>query len=207
MTVAPNPLRPKPGAPRPYHVPDFDRRELPNGLSVWMVPIAGATMASVHFVVDAGAATEEEARGGVAALTAQLLVTGTRRLDASAFAEATERLGIEVSSESSWDSARASFQSLPEHVEAGIELLAEMMREPRLDESEFERLRGERLNEILQSRSDPGRLAEEMFLRHVVEDAPYRYSLIEGAKGVQLVECALQSWKERRWVDVPKLTL
>src|SRR5918998_2770618 len=47
----------------------------------------------------------------------------------------------------------------------------------------------------------------EMFLRHVVEDAPYRYSLIEGAKGVQLVECALQSWKERRWVDVPKLTL
>ncbi|WP_439575928.1 Gfo/Idh/MocA family protein [Phreatobacter sp.] len=47
----------------------------------------------------------------------------------------------------------------------------------------------------------------EMFIRHVVEDAPYRYSLIEGAKGVQLVECALQSWKERRWVDVPALTV
>jgi predicted dehydrogenase len=47
----------------------------------------------------------------------------------------------------------------------------------------------------------------EMFLRHVVEDAPYRFTLIEGAKGVQLVECALQSWKERRWIDVPKLTL
>jgi predicted dehydrogenase len=47
----------------------------------------------------------------------------------------------------------------------------------------------------------------EMFIRHVVEDAPYRYTLIEGAKGVQLVECALQSWKERRWVDVPALTV
>jgi predicted dehydrogenase len=47
----------------------------------------------------------------------------------------------------------------------------------------------------------------EMFIRHVVEDAPYHYGLIEGAKGVQLVECALQSWKERRWVDVPKLTV
>ena len=45
----------------------------------------------------------------------------------------------------------------------------------------------------------------EMFIRHVVEDAPWRYTLIEGAKGVQLVECALQSWKERRWVDVPAL--
>lgn len=47
----------------------------------------------------------------------------------------------------------------------------------------------------------------EMFIRHVVEDAPYRYTLMEGAKGVQLVECALQSWKERRWVDVPALTV
>jgi predicted dehydrogenase len=47
----------------------------------------------------------------------------------------------------------------------------------------------------------------EMFIRHVVEDAPYSHTLIEGAKGVQLVECALQSWKERRWIDVPKLSL
>lgn len=47
----------------------------------------------------------------------------------------------------------------------------------------------------------------EMFIRHVVEGAPYSHTLIEGAKGVQLVECALQSWKERRWIDVPRLTL
>jgi predicted Zn-dependent peptidase len=175
VTVAPNPRRPVAGAPRPYHFPQFDRRRLDNGLTVWMVPLPGATMASVHFVVDAGAAAETEEDGGIAALTAQLLVTGTRRLDASEFAEATERLGIEVSSESSWDSARAAFQSLPEHLEDGIELLAEMMREPRLDPGEFERLRGERLNEILQMRSDPGRLAEEMFLRHVFDaTTPYR---------------------------------
>jgi predicted dehydrogenase len=45
----------------------------------------------------------------------------------------------------------------------------------------------------------------EAFIRHVAEDAPYKWTLPEGAKGVQLVEAALQSWKERRWVDVPKL--
>jgi predicted dehydrogenase len=47
----------------------------------------------------------------------------------------------------------------------------------------------------------------EMFIRHVCEDTPYKYTLLEGAKGVQLVECALESWKERRWVDVPTLTV
>jgi predicted dehydrogenase len=45
----------------------------------------------------------------------------------------------------------------------------------------------------------------EHFIRHVVEDAPYHWTLPEGAKGVQLVEAALQSWKERRFVDVPPL--
>jgi len=45
----------------------------------------------------------------------------------------------------------------------------------------------------------------ELFIRHVCEDAPYRWDLLEGAKGVQLVELAQQSWKARRWVDVPAL--
>ncbi len=47
----------------------------------------------------------------------------------------------------------------------------------------------------------------EHFIRHVVEDAPYAWTLPEGAKGVQLVEAALQSHKERRWVDVPELAV
>ena len=49
------------------------------------------------------------------------------------------------------------------------------------------------------------KLQWEAFIRHIATDAPYRWTLPEGAKGVQLVEAALQSWKERRWVDVPPL--
>ncbi len=45
----------------------------------------------------------------------------------------------------------------------------------------------------------------EAYIRHLYDDAPFKWNLLEGAKGVQLVECALQSWKERRWVDVPAL--
>ena len=45
----------------------------------------------------------------------------------------------------------------------------------------------------------------EMFLRHVADDAPWPYGLEQGAKGVQLAMLGLQSWKERRWLDVPAL--
>jgi predicted dehydrogenase len=45
----------------------------------------------------------------------------------------------------------------------------------------------------------------EMFLRHVVLDEPWRFTLLEGAKGVQLAEKGLESWAQRRWVDLPEL--
>jgi predicted dehydrogenase len=45
----------------------------------------------------------------------------------------------------------------------------------------------------------------ELFLRHVAEDGPWAYGLEAGARGVQLAALGLQSWQERRWLDVPAL--
>ena len=45
----------------------------------------------------------------------------------------------------------------------------------------------------------------ELFLRHVVKGEPFRWGLMEGAKGVQLAEKGLESWQKRAWVDVPEL--
>lgn len=45
----------------------------------------------------------------------------------------------------------------------------------------------------------------ELFLRHVVKNEPFRWTLLEGAKGVQLAEKGMESWAKRAWVDVPEL--
>ncbi len=45
----------------------------------------------------------------------------------------------------------------------------------------------------------------QAFLRHVAEDAPFPHSFLDGARGVQIAELGLRSWRERRWVDVPEL--
>ena len=47
----------------------------------------------------------------------------------------------------------------------------------------------------------------EQFIRYVVADTPWKYDLTEAAKGVQLAELGLQSWAERRWIDVPPLKI
>lgn len=43
----------------------------------------------------------------------------------------------------------------------------------------------------------------ELFLKHVVADEPFPWTLREGAKGVQLAELSLKSHNEERWVEVP----
>jgi predicted dehydrogenase len=45
----------------------------------------------------------------------------------------------------------------------------------------------------------------ELFLRHVAGEGGFRWNLLEGAKGVQLAELGLKSWKQRKWLDVPRL--
>ena len=45
----------------------------------------------------------------------------------------------------------------------------------------------------------------ELFLRHVVNNEPFRWSLLEGAKGVQLAEKGIESWQKRAWVNIPEL--
>ena len=45
----------------------------------------------------------------------------------------------------------------------------------------------------------------EMFLRHVAGEGPFRWGLLEGAKGVQLAELGLKSWRQKKWLDVPRL--
>jgi predicted dehydrogenase len=45
----------------------------------------------------------------------------------------------------------------------------------------------------------------ELFLKHVAGEGRFRWNLLEGAKGVQLAELGLKSWKQKKWLDVPKL--
>lgn len=47
----------------------------------------------------------------------------------------------------------------------------------------------------------------ELFLRHVIKGEPFPWDLLEGAKGVQLAEKGMESWRRRAWVQVEPLTV
>jgi zinc protease len=155
--------RPLPGPPRPYRFPAFERTRLPNGLELIIAPVRRLPLVTIRFVLDVGARLEDRELAGVASLTAASLAEGTTRLDAGALAEEFERLGGSLSSYATWDATHVRTTVLSSRLEGALSLLAEVVRTPAFATREVDRLKEERLAELLELQSEPRGLADERF--------------------------------------------
>lgn len=171
--------RPIPGAPRQYHFPRFERRTLENGVRLVVAPVNKLPLATVAVLVDAGAVCDPPGREGTAQLVARLLLEGTQRYDGGELTERFENLGASIDASADWDSAAVTMTALAEHLPAAFALLGEVMRTPAFRPREVERLKAERLAELLQLRAEPRGLADELFSRFVYTDGS-RYARPEG---------------------------
>jgi zinc protease len=177
--VAPRAGRPAPLAPRPYHFPRFERRELANGMKLVVAPVRKLPLATVIALVDAGAVCDERGREGIAQLTADLLLEGTLVNDGAELVERFERLGASVDASTEWDGVAVTLTALTDHLRPAVTLLGEVLRSPSFPQREVDRLKGERLAELLKLRAEPRGLADEMFTR-VLYDRSSRYAMPEG---------------------------
>lgn len=180
MTMsASRPPRPVPGPSRDYRFPHFERRSLPTGLSVVVAPIPRLPIATVLAVVDAGAVTDPRGREGAALLTARLLLEGAGDRDGPELSEAFEQRGATIESSADWDCAVVSMTVTTAHLRGAFELFADVVRRPSFRVREVERLKSERLAELIQQRAEPRGLADEAF-NAVLYERSSRYSVSDG---------------------------
>jgi zinc protease len=156
--------RPKPGAPRSYEFPPVTSRRLANGLTVHVVDLPGRPLVSASLVVRGGAAEEPADQAGATVLAARALSEGTETYDAIALVEATERLGASLHADAGWDALSVGVDVPADRLGAAMELAAEVLLRPTFPVPEVERIRDERLNDILQAQADPRRRVEEAFV-------------------------------------------
>ena len=155
--------RPPPGKPRDYHFPKFERIRMSNGLTVVHAHLPGRALLAAHLIMPGGGWTELPDQGGVTVLAARAMPEGTKRLSATEFVEASERLGAEIHADASWESLSATLEVPRSKFGPALALLAEMAFEPAFPGEEVDRLRDERMNDLLQAWSDPRRRAERVF--------------------------------------------
>jgi zinc protease len=166
--------RPAPGTPRPYAFPAVTRNQLDNGLTILVVDLPGRPLVSAVLILPIGAADEPASDGGSAVLMARSLTEGTEHYDAVELTEAAERLGASLHAEAGWDATSIGVDVPSTRLEPALELLAEVLLRPTFPAAEIDRLRDERLNDLLQAQADPRRRADETFIGTIyAPSAPY----------------------------------
>jgi predicted Zn-dependent peptidase len=150
------------------------RTRLANGLTILVADLPGRPLISATVVLPTGAADEPAADAGATVLAARALTEGTERYDAIALNEASERLGASLHAEAGWDATSLGVDVPASRLGAALELLAEVLLRPTFPASEIERLRDERLNDLLQAQADPRRRADETYIGTIyAPSSPY----------------------------------
>ena len=166
--------RPEPGAPRSYDFPVVTERRLSNGLAVVVIDLPGRPLVSATLVVTGGASEEPADKAGATVLAARALTEGTEHYDAIALVEASERLGASLHADAGWDALSVGVDVPAARLAPALELAAEVLLHPTFPDPEVERLRDERLNDLLQAKADPRRRVEEAFVGTIYAPAsPY----------------------------------
>jgi zinc protease len=189
---------PSAGPQRPFQLPPFLHRRLPNGLQVYAARQLGVPLVSLELVVPAGGQHDPEGKAGLATLTASVIDEGTRRRNALEIAAHVERLGGSLTSAADWDEGYLGIGLLSQHRRAGLDLLAEVLFEATFPEEEVERLRRQRHGEIVRRSQDPSTIAEEKLSEVIFAGTPYAHPLIGNAESVEALDRdALASFYQR----------
>ncbi len=187
--------RPEPGTPRAYAFPAVARTQLDNGLTVMVADLPGRPLVSATMIVPVGAADEPTADAGATVLAARALTEGTERYDAVGLTEASERLGASLHAEAGWDATSVGVDVPSARLAPALELLAEVLLRPTFPADEIDRLRDERLNDLLQAQADPRRRADETYIGTIYAPAsPYH----RPSGGTRETVERLDEWVARR---------
>lgn len=170
--------KPAPAAARDYHFPHFERQTLHNGIQLVVAPVAKLPLVTVLALVEAGASAEPTSNYGVAALTAHLLLEGAAGMDGVALADRFERIGASVEAHADWDVTSVSLTTLSSRLAEALAFVRDLLRTPTFPEREVQRLKEERLANLLQQLAEPRGLADEQFAS-AVYDAKARYAAPE----------------------------
>ncbi len=162
------------GPPARLELPTIEKRELANGLEVWVVEAHEVPLVQVNLVVHAGSGDDPADAFGLASLTAAMLDEGAGSRSALEIADAIEFRGAELGATSSFDASAVRLNGPVRALEAALSIMADVALRPTFPADELERLREERLTALLQARDDVAAVAAAAFPR-VVYGGMHRY--------------------------------
>jgi zinc protease len=171
------PVRTRPpqiGPPPAVQLPTIQKRQLSNGLPVWLVELHEVPVAQINLVVLRGSGDDPAGKFGVATLTAAMLQEGAGARSSLELADAIDFLGADLTTTAGFDSSAVRLHAPVARLAEALPIMADVTLRPTFPREELERLRQERLTGILQARDNPVNINAAAF-PHVLYGPGHRY--------------------------------
>lgn len=166
-------LPPEGGKPKDFQLPQKQTFSLPNGLSVTMVPYGSLPKVTVSVIVRTGNLNEKANEVWLADITGDMMKEGTTSRSAQQIAEEAAGMGGTVNISTGLDQTTVNGDVLSEFGPNLVGLLADIVRNPKLPESEMARIKNDRVRQLTVAKSAPRQQTLEQFMRIIYGDHPY----------------------------------
>ena len=153
------------GAAPTLKLPQIQKRQLSNGLPVWIVELHEVPVAQVNLIVMTGTADDPAGKYGIASLTTAMLTEGAGSRAALEIADAIDFLGADLGAASAIDSSAIRLHVPVARLAEALPIMADVALHPTFPKDELERLRQQRLTSLIQSRDDAATIAALAFSR------------------------------------------
>ncbi|HYO99421.1 MAG TPA: pitrilysin family protein [Pyrinomonadaceae bacterium] len=189
---------PQAGAPSKLALPVPKSFKLANGLTVMLVEQHNLPVVAVTLNFLSGSEANPATKPGLASFMADMLDEGTTKRSALQIADDAAAIGSTLASRSSSDAAWVAVRTLKKNADAAFDLVADVALRPAFEAKEIERVRNDRLTQILQQRDNPNVLASQIFNSEVYgTEHPYGYTELGTEQSIKTVtrEDMLKFWQ------------
>lgn len=140
-------------------IPEVWTNNLSNGTKLYGIENSELPLVQFYLRIDGGQLLDQENKKGTASLVANLMDEGTKSKTPAELEEAIDLLGSSISISAGLESIGISGNSLAKNLEATLDLVNEILTEPRWDEQAFDIAKTRRLASIQQVKGNPQSLA------------------------------------------------
>lgn len=177
---------PTPGPIAELKLPGVETFKLDSGLEVYLVRQQKLPTVTMSFEFDVGGVRDPKAKFGLASLCMDLLDEGTKNLDTAAFEEKQADHAVDLSSFGGADTSGINVRSLTSQLGPALDLMAEMLQQPGLRQSDLDRLKDSRKANLLQAKGSPQPIAGRLW-NPLVWGEDHAYGHIETEKTIDAI--------------------
>ena len=167
---------PAAGPQATFHLPTPKSFTLKNGMKVYLVEEKALPVLSATVVTRAGTENSTVALAGLPGMTSQLMQEATTSRDTTKLAEDQESIGTRIGGGATTDAASLSLTVLTSNIDAGMDVLSDVVLHPAFNPKDIERIRKQRLVAISQESDSVSGMASRVGPKLVYGNHPYGIS-------------------------------